>query len=483
MSLSNYPPLALILIGSTLEKAGYEVEIFSAADSQNYLEVIKDKIANQDLLFVGLTVLTTEVSDAIKISKAIKQEADIPIAWGGWHVTLFPEQCAQSPFIDYAVIDEGDFSVVGLANSLARGQALESKIIKTSGHLDMNELPLPDYSLVDNIDNFITRPLGDKFQEIIGRPIRWLPYQSSRGCPSKCAFCINIVTGNQDYRAKSPAKISGELEALAKKYNIEHFKILDDNFFASKNRVKEFCDIVLRRNLEFTWDGECRVDYFRDDYLNDELLSRLKDTGLLQLVLGAESGSTKTLSYLCKNIVPQQTERAITSLQKHGIIADCSFMVGLPGETKEEVMKTHAFINKQRKHKLFLCGVQTYRPYPGSRIAQQLIAEGKLKEPEALEEWQVENIVGLYTYVDVKRPWIENYKLAMNISYYQSLASGVWLLQHQIDNGFFRLINAFFKKIGALRSRFSFFFFPIDKKIYSVFRLKMYRRLESKKES
>jgi len=480
--MSNYPPLALILVGSALQKAGYEVEIYSASNDQNYLEVIQDKVSGNDLLFVGLTALTTEVADAIKISKAIKKESNVPIVWGGWHVTLFPQQCAQSHFVDYAVVDEGDFSIVNLTNSLTEGPGLTDKVVRNSNHLDMNELPLPNYSLVENIEDFITQPLGDKFQEVMDHPIRWLPYQSSRGCPSLCAFCINIATNNQKYRAKSPQKVVGELELLIKKYNISHFKILDDNFFVSKDRVKEFCDIVIERDLKFTWDGECRVDYFREDYLNDEFLQRLRQSGLVQLVLGAESGSVKTLNYLCKQIVPEQTERAIASLQRNGIIADCSFMVGLPGETREELMETHSFINRQRKHRFFVCGVQTYRPYPSSKIAKQLVAEGKLKEPKSLEEWSNEDIVGLYTYLDVKRPWIDNYGLAMNISYYNSLASGVWLLQHQIDNRFFRCINIFFRKIGELRSRFCFFLFPIDKQIYSFFRLKMYQRLDSKKK-
>jgi hypothetical protein len=57
LSVSNYPPLALILIGSTLEKAGYDVEIFAASNEENYLEKIKSKIANDEFLLVGLTFL------------------------------------------------------------------------------------------------------------------------------------------------------------------------------------------------------------------------------------------------------------------------------------------------------------------------------------------------------------------------------------------------------------------------------------------
>ena len=204
----------------------------------------------------------------------------------------------------------------------------------------------------------------------------------------------------------------------------------------------------------------------------------LKKTGLVQLVIGAESGSEKTLNYLRKQIVPEQTEKAVEDLNRNDIIPDCSFIVGLPGETTEDILKTANLINHLRKYKLFLCGVHTYRPYPRSEIARQLISEGTLQEPETVEGWADEKVVGLYTYVDVYRPWIQNYKLAMNISYYQSLASGVWLLQHQIDGKLNRLINLFFRKIGEFRSKHFFFYCPIDKKVYSYFKLKMYQLSE-----
>ena len=478
LSVGNYPPLALILTGSALEKAGYEVEIYTASSDDHYLETIGEKIRDDDLLFVGLTALTTEVADALKISKEIKGISNVPVVWGGWHVTLFPQQCADSNFIDYAIVDEGDFSIVKLADSLAAGVPLKNKIIASEKHLSMDELPFPNYSLVENIEEFIIRPLGDKFQEVMNHPTRWLPYQSSRGCPSQCAFCINVVTDNQHFRAKSPRKVVDELERLIREYNLTHFKILDDNFFVSRKRVKEICELIIDRKLSFTWDGECRADYFRDDYLNDDLLQMLKKVGLVQLVMGAESGSKKTLEYLNKNIIPEQTEKAIESLQRNGIIADCSFIVGLPGETKEDLMDTANFINRQRKHKLFLCGVHTYRPYPRSKIAQQLIAEGKLEEPKTVEEWSDEKVVAVYTYVDGYRPWIQDYKLAMNISYYQSLTSGVWLLQHQIERPVDKLINMFFRKLARFRSKYFIFRLPFDKKLYSLFRLKMSQKVE-----
>ncbi len=141
LSVGNYPPLALILTGSALEKAGYEVERYTASSGDHYLETIGEKIRDDDLLFVGLTALTTEVADALKISREIKRISDVPVVWGGWHGTLFPQQCVDSNFIDYVIVDEGDFSVVELAHSLANGDPSKNKIITSEKHPRLTRNP------------------------------------------------------------------------------------------------------------------------------------------------------------------------------------------------------------------------------------------------------------------------------------------------------------------------------------------------------
>ena len=71
----------------------------------------------------------------------------------------------------------------------------------------------------------------------------------------------------------------------------------------------------------------------------------------------------------------------------------------------------------------------------------------------------------------------QDYKFSMKISYYHSLASGVWLYQHQLDNIFDKMINRFFQRIAYFRTKYYFFFlFPLDRKIYSYFQIRIYRR-------
>ena len=79
--------------------------------------------------------------------------------------------------------------------------------------------------------------------------MRWLPYESSRGCPSHRTFCINVVTDNRRYRKKSAGKVISEIEYIVKKYNLTHLKIIDDNFFVDIRRVREICEGIISKAL------------------------------------------------------------------------------------------------------------------------------------------------------------------------------------------------------------------------------------------
>jgi anaerobic magnesium-protoporphyrin IX monomethyl ester cyclase len=477
LSYNNYPSLGLVQIGSALDQAGYDVEIFNASNHKDYINQILNK-ANGALL-VGLTVLTPEVKNAIEIAMALKSTNSVPIVWGGWHVTLFSEQFAVSELVDYAIVDEGDTKIVELADVLSKGGKYPNKIIASSNKLDLNGLPHPDYSMITEIENYITRPLSDKFQEKMGHTIRWLPYQASRGCPHNCNFCINVVTGNQQYRTKSPEKVLDEISRIVDEFRLDHLKIIDDNFFVKKAWAQKICESILKRGLKFTWDAECRVDYFRDGFVDDDFLNLLKASGLVQLTLGVESASKNTIKILNKGINVEDTRRAITTLNKHDMVARCSFMVGLPGEGQDDILTTAAFISEFLECPNFEVGVQTYRPYPKSKIADKLEAEGKLSPPKRLEDWCQKQVVSLYTFTDAVRMWTKQGELAMNVSHFYSIASGARLRLHQVPNMFLRWALSTIRRIAVWRTRKKCFSFSADKLIYNLLAPIAFRLMEN----
>lgn len=472
LSMNIYPPLNLILIGSALENAGFDVEIVTCSRERNPLKTIAEKC--QKALFVGITVLTPEVPHAIQIAKIIRENSDTPIVWGGWHATLFEDQMAESNLVDYVVIDEGDELIVYLANALAHRGSPYGKILKNQRKLDMNRLPMPNYGLIKNLNDYMQNKLTDKFLEYDNREVKWLPYQASRGCPFFCTFCINVVTDNRRYRKKNAEKVIAEVRQIIEKYGINHLKIIDDNFFVDIQWVKEIAGGFIREDFGITWDAECRVDYFKEGFVDDRLLSLLTRSGLNELNLGIESGSLRTLKIMKKEITPEQSLHAVKSCSDHGIVVRCSFIIDIPGEKEEDILKTVNLVNKIREIPKTTCGVQTYRPYPKSELCERLIAEGTIQQPRTLIEWSNKEYIEQYAHTDAKRKWQKNYHLSSKVSFYQSLESAMWLKPHQIRNSLIRWLNILFTHLARYRNRRFFYRFSFDIWLYKIFKNSFY---------
>ncbi len=450
---NNYPALNLILIGSSLRAAGYDVKIINCAFEKDPLQTIKSELSGA--LFAGISLLTSEAPESFRIMKFIKENSVVPVVVGGWHCTLFPEQMAECEYVDYVVAGEGEEHVVVIAESLSRGSPLNSKIFKKK-FVDSESLPMPDYSIDSDIERFISSYLTDKLSEIAVQPMRWLPYESSRGCPSQCTFCINVVTGNTQYRRKSAKKVITEIEYIVKKYRLTHLKIIDDNFFVDIKRVREVCEGIINRGLNITWDGECRCDYFNEHLLNYETLKLARRSGLIQLTLGIESGSTYTLGLMKKGITPEQAENAVKECDRHGIIARSSFILEVPGESSLDIKQTIRLINRLRKYSKFTCGVCTFRPYPKCELTTKLIQGGYLPEPKVFSDWTDQNVIDMYTSAEYIRPWQVNGRYSEAVAFYLNMESAVRLGNHQIDNCWDRKINSLFSLAGKVRNRLMF---------------------------
>jgi anaerobic magnesium-protoporphyrin IX monomethyl ester cyclase len=477
---NNYPPLNLILLGSSLREAGFEIEIINSALEPDFFRHLKSNLP--DALFVALTILTPEVPDAIRIMKFVKDNSEVPVVVGGWHCTLFPEQMAESRYVDYVIPGEGEEHIVTLARQLSEEKKPDNKIFPRKT-LDLDCLPEPDYSLEPLIEQFISSNLIDAFSRYFPGPMRWLPYESSRGCPSQCTFCINVVAKNTRYRKKNAAKVVDEIEHIVKRFNITHLKIIDDNFFVDIARVRNICTGLLQRKLPITWDAECRCDYFTESLLNDETLALAKKAGLVQLTLGIESGSQHTLDIMKKNITPEQAENAVRKCNQFGIVARSSFMIEVPGDTKDDIKKTIMFMNKLNQYPYFSGALGTFRPYPKCELSEGLIKKGYLTEPRSLDEWTSPDLIDMYTAAEYIRPWQIDGNFSLRASFYKNIESQSRLGNHQIDNYLDLGINKIFIFFARIRNRFILYSLPIDMELYKRFLVNFYRKKAEKEKN
>lgn len=474
---NNYPALGLISLATCLQRAGLRAKIINCAFSRDALQEIARELPQ--CLCVAVTLLTSECPDAYRIMEFVKETSAVPVVAGGWHCTLFPEQMEASGLADYVVVGEGEKHLLSIAETLRRGGRPERRVFAKE-NIDLDLLPEPQYDIDTDIEKFITSPLTDKLCAYVRRPMRWLPYESSRGCPSLCTFCINVVADNNRYRKKNADKVVDEVERIVSRHRLTHLKIIDDNFFVDIQRVRKICQGFIDRKLGISWDGECRCDYFNESMINDATLRLLRESGLAQLTLGIESGSTRTLQLMRKGIVPAQAERAVAQCDRYGIVARSSFILEIPGEAVSDIRQTVSFINRLRRYRHYTCGVNTFRPYPKCELTAGLQERGYLREPRSFREWTDQSVIDLYTAAEYVRPWQVAPLFSESAAYYLSMQSSVRLGAHQLTTLPQRAVNALFVALASVRNAFMYYRFPFEKRFYQAFLKSFYRRQAQK---
>lgn len=474
---NNYPPLGLISLGSSLEAQGHRVQIINCALEKAPLWRIANELWGTDL--VGISFLTSEVPDAYLLLKNIRTFTEVPIVAGGIHPTLFPEQVQGSGLVDYTVVGEGERYMVLIAVCMSLPRAQPDLTIYPKRLVDLESLPVPNYSLDEKIETFISSPLTDPLSARVKQPMRWLPYESSRGCPHRCTFCINTVADNSRWRAKSAEKVVAEVKEIVERYRLTHIKFVDDDFFVDIGRARRICEGLTRAQLSLTWDAECRCDYFNNGKMNDATLIAAKRSGLVQLTLGLESGSLHTLGLMNKGIEPGKGEYAVSQCDEFGILARSSFMLEVPGETLKDIKQTISFINKLRQYPNFVCGVTTFRPYPRCELTRDLLKSGQLEQPKTFRDWAHGDAVKLYTAAEYARPWQVSPKYSERAAYFLTLESATRLGDHQLDSLLQKLINRAFRFLAKLRNRLGFYSLPLDKSLYERFLTRFYRKKET----
>jgi anaerobic magnesium-protoporphyrin IX monomethyl ester cyclase len=420
--LDNYRlgelPIGLMSLAGFLESRGHIIRVIDARaypkDEVN--RMLKQQINDADC--VGLSVMSIQVKHALALTQLIKEnDRDMPVVWGGIHPTLFPEQTANDPLIDYVIHGEGEYAFLKLLEYLEKGTPELAeidglaykdkgrvKINKPSPPLDTDELPDLAYHLFD-IERYINKIL------FTGKRVRTLSISTSRGCPYRCSFCVNRILVARKWRPLSQERVFNTIDSLVEKYQLNHLYFIDDYFFGKIDRVKQIAEHLAEKDYNLLWEANIRANNFCASQVDDECLKLLKRSGCYSLRMGAESGSDRVLEILKKDITVENIINAVEECKKHDIIPLCYFMTGIPGETLEEAKMTFSLIVRlyriYPKIRVIVPGL--FRPYPGGELYDECIRLG-FKEPKSLREW---GDVNLDSDDIEKLPWIKD-KLLLN---------------------------------------------------------------------
>jgi len=176
---------------------------------------------------------------------------------------------------------------------------------------------------------------------------------SSRGCPYNCKFCsFNFTpTGEKiKWRGRKPEDVVEEIKEIKSKTII----FLDENFTHDTKRVESICDLIIENKIKKLFIANARIEISK----NPEVLSKMHKAGFRILTLGIESSQDHVLKNLRKGFNRKQLEDAFKVFAKFKILTHGYFIIGNPGETKEEMLDIGVF---SKKIGLYSIGVSNLR--------------------------------------------------------------------------------------------------------------------------
>ena len=378
-------PLALLALASSLDRRKVDVVIIDGRLEDDALTALVN--AAEGALCVGVTVLTgAPIHDALRVSRAVKAaHPACPVVWGGWHPSLFPEDCLEEPSVDIVVVGQGEFAFRDLVERMQDGQRCTGRW-GGDALRDVNQLPAHDYSLF----------AVERYFALKGR--RQIDYISSQGCRFRCAFCADPAVYARRWSGLDPMRVATELQQLKQRYAVEEIAFQDETFFTHPARIERFASECLRRDLHIAWTATLRADQaFR---MGDRLFADCVKAGLRRVMIGVESGSQATLDRLQKDLKLDQVEAVADMCARHDVGAIFNFIVGFPDESDASVEATLAMAKALRRmHPRFETPIFYYRPYPGNPIADAAQRSG-FQFPRGLTEW------ANFDYVGDRGPWI-----------------------------------------------------------------------------
>jgi hopanoid biosynthesis associated radical SAM protein HpnJ len=338
------------------------------------LEDVTRRIAEFDLVVIH-TSTPSLPQDAKTAARLREVEPRLRIGLVGPHTMVLPEETLRTaPAADFAATGEFDYVVKEVAEGRPLAEVAGIVWRRPDGSFERNpdRPPIRDLDAIPFVTDVYARDLTVE-NYLIGYLLH--PYVSlytGRGCRSRCTFCLwpQTISGHL-YRTRSVEHVLAEM-AHARKLlpQVKEFFFDDDTFTDDRPRAEEIARGLGKLGLTWSCNAKANVPY--------QTLRVLRDGGLRLLLVGFESGNQQILNNIRKGIKVEQARRFAEDCRKLGILVHGTFVLGLPGETRETIEQTLEFAKEIDPYSL---QVSLAAPYPGTELYRQAVANGWLQAP------------------------------------------------------------------------------------------------------
>lgn len=454
-----WAPLSILSVAAPLVAKGLNVILLDGnlGDDESDLRTIRNNIQRCICIGISSMIGGNQLERGLQLASFVKfQKVDIPVVFGGPLASVISSELFKSPLVDYVIIGQGENPMSELVDSIRDKKTKDIPGVMVKGEckreipplLDKNIFPPYPWNLL-NVERYVRN------DQYLGS--RALNYVSSQGCPYRCGYCSEVASFGCKWKSLTAERTLNETLSLVRDYNLNGIKFYDSNFFVSPNRVIDFSKGLIDSQAGIKWSASAHpkgviklVDCF----------STIKKSGLVRLLIGAESGSQDSLDYIKKGCRVEDTMLAAEICAKHGISSAFTFIVGIPG-IDDDIEATLKMVLEMKKISgNFDIKVHFYAPFPGTPLYEEAKKLGYVP-PASLHEWSG------YDYYLIQTPWLnkkEESKVRRFGDFYcDFLYPPKWFVEEMMSKSVSRVVYRVLRKLVDLRCKIHFYNLPFEK--------------------
>jgi len=323
----------------------------------------------------GVTMSATDHISGLELCAKAKKEGCTTIV-GGYHPTAIPDELMAMPQVDIVCRGEAEVTARELIRNggadgiLGLSHRKEGKIVHNAPRecvADLDELRFPARHLRVGDECSMWTKKGERHRDQI---------HTSRGCWGKCTFCCEPSMSGSRQRFRTAENIMAEVKAV---YELHHREPLiciwgDPHFMGKPALVDRLCDMLIDADYDIIFTAMLRADTVAR---NPKTVEKMVQAGIIGYCMGIETPHEGDLGSTKKEISNVLQRRAVRNLRQNHAVAGGTFVIGLPGQTKEEIL---LFPEYARNLGMTNAAFAIATPQAGSEFYHELDAQGLITE-------------------------------------------------------------------------------------------------------